>query len=565
MCLPPDLKEKAGERYSRRRLAFSEHMCGLLRYVAPALDPLSDARAIINHAAQVAQDAAALPWPAVRDANWHDTDLFSNERTRLSWIKGRQMEIKLKAPCPDYNKDQCPHKDTHAEAGHTWNPVCAVCHYASNIESKTHSAVGCWKKPTAKGIVPEKQEGQAVLKAKKLVPGLPCRSYNSGTDRSSSNQNNHQPVSTIIANTPETVLVRPRRPHFVNDSAHVDVLGKHSHMLEADVNIRPNGQSDHTTHRSTAKPPSACIQNGGPHGNGDDNNHIQVLPTHCCKEIATSHQLCPTTKDTCEPVLLCPPTAIRHELSREETASDRDGTSDYDCHSGAHSHVQQQPQVEVSVANGQWNLGNEATTPNRWSTGDHNPHGYLMQGPAGKKKGLTAAEAQDKHGWSTGDPHASKEAPTVNLRASTGDALTPHHQVNVDQVPSDLVTSGLAAVGYPMTRDDPLSRYSSWMDDNQGAESLIVEGQPCNAVTRALNDFKSWPFPTIQLQDNQAQLYDKVRATGKPNCVEARVIIPTDLNLKEWDIRATCHPGDGMVLQSIRYVFFRPVYRAPCV
>ena len=102
--LPPELKVTAGKRHSRRPLTYPEHMCGFLKMLLPTLDPLSETHAALKHAAQVSQDTATLPWQAVRqwtqscmaymedkDATWHDQELFTNERTRLSWIQGRQL------------------------------------------------------------------------------------------------------------------------------------------------------------------------------------------------------------------------------------------------------------------------------------------------------------------------------------------------------------------------------------------------------------------------------------------------------------------------------------------
>ena len=154
--LPPDLRKKAKERRSRRELSFPEHMCGLLKMIMSVMDPVTEAHAALSHAVHVAQDAATLPWPAVRDwtlacmghiengdASWHDAALFTNERTRLSWIKGRQMEADRHYPCPLYNKGACEHKLTHASEGTTWKHVCALCLYITGHEKTTHGAGTC--------------------------------------------------------------------------------------------------------------------------------------------------------------------------------------------------------------------------------------------------------------------------------------------------------------------------------------------------------------------------------------------------------------------------------------
>ena len=130
--LPLDLRKKAKERRSRRDLTFPEHICGFLKMLANSMDPTSEVQAALLHATQVAQDAATLPWPAVREwtqacmaviedgrATWHDGDTFIPDRTRLSWIKGRQMEADRHYPCLEYNKGECDHRRTHAAKGTT--------------------------------------------------------------------------------------------------------------------------------------------------------------------------------------------------------------------------------------------------------------------------------------------------------------------------------------------------------------------------------------------------------------------------------------------------------------
>ena len=157
--LPPDLKRKAEKRRSRRELTFPKHMCGLLSWVVTALDPATDEHAIITHASHIAQDAASIAWPAVREwtlacmdhiqggkVSWHDTDLLNNERTSLSWIKGRSPEYITRAPCHLFNTDKCKEKEDHTAEGNIWLHVCALCYYMTGDERRTHAAPACWKK-----------------------------------------------------------------------------------------------------------------------------------------------------------------------------------------------------------------------------------------------------------------------------------------------------------------------------------------------------------------------------------------------------------------------------------
>ena len=166
--LPPDLRSKARARRSRSDMTFPEYMCGYLNMTAKAVPEGSDARAAIDHAAQVAQDAAGYTWSAVRE--WSQTclshikdttkswvgndDLFTRERTRLSWIKGKPLR-EVRIPCHPHNVDKCYESATHSAEGKKWVHGCAVCIYASTDEQSaqaatTHTVRTCRRKPTQK-------------------------------------------------------------------------------------------------------------------------------------------------------------------------------------------------------------------------------------------------------------------------------------------------------------------------------------------------------------------------------------------------------------------------------
>ena len=162
-CLPPDLRKKAKERRSRRDLTFPEHICGFIKMVAATLDPAGQAHAALQHAANVAQDAASLPWEAVREwtqacmaniedgnATWHDVELCTNDRTRLSWIKGKQLEVDRHYPCPKFNRGTCDHRITHSAEGNTWTHECASCLHITGEHKMTHNASNCRQKYPAR-------------------------------------------------------------------------------------------------------------------------------------------------------------------------------------------------------------------------------------------------------------------------------------------------------------------------------------------------------------------------------------------------------------------------------
>ena len=160
--LPPDIREKARARRSRKELTYQEHMCGMLHMILKTLDPESETYSAVRHLAQVSQDAVTMMWPGVREwsqaclthiqdggATWTSKEVFSGERTRISWFKGRPKK-ELRVPCHTYNLDQCDEGDTHTAPGIAFIHVCAVCFYGQGDEKFNHHARTCWKKSALK-------------------------------------------------------------------------------------------------------------------------------------------------------------------------------------------------------------------------------------------------------------------------------------------------------------------------------------------------------------------------------------------------------------------------------
>ena len=103
--LPPDIREKARARSSRRVLTYPEYMCGMLNMFMKTLEPATEMHAAIRHLAHVSQDAVTLMWPGVRqwsqaclthiqdgDVEWTSESLFDKERAYLGlWESYRRM------------------------------------------------------------------------------------------------------------------------------------------------------------------------------------------------------------------------------------------------------------------------------------------------------------------------------------------------------------------------------------------------------------------------------------------------------------------------------------------
>ena len=162
--LPPDLRKRASRRKSRRDLLFTEHMCGFLYTVLKSVDKSSEIYTAVQHAAQVAEDAATLPWPDVREwsqtclahiedgsSSWADPHTFEKDRTKLSWVRGRSKED-LKVPCHEHNTTKCPEPSTHFSEGKAWLHTCAICFYGIDDDDTSHIARRCKGKAGIKSV-----------------------------------------------------------------------------------------------------------------------------------------------------------------------------------------------------------------------------------------------------------------------------------------------------------------------------------------------------------------------------------------------------------------------------
>ena len=156
--LPPDLKKNAADRKSRRDLTFPEHMCGFLSMILKYVDEDTEVYGAVEHAAQVAEDAATVGWTDVRSwsqaclghiedgaATWTERAAFDRTRTKLSWVK-RKSKHEIKVPCHEFNTTRCPEKETHYSEGKIWMHTCSICYYAMDDDDATHTAKRCKSK-----------------------------------------------------------------------------------------------------------------------------------------------------------------------------------------------------------------------------------------------------------------------------------------------------------------------------------------------------------------------------------------------------------------------------------
>ena len=167
--LPPDIRKRASRRRSRRDLLFPEHMCGFLYTILKSVDTNSEIYTAIQHAAQVAEDAATLCWSDVREwsqtclsriddgtSSWNDPRTFERDRTKLSWVRGRSKED-LKIPCHEHNTSKCSESSTHYSEGIAWLHTCAICFYGIDDDDTSHIARRCKGKA---GVRSARDEGR---------------------------------------------------------------------------------------------------------------------------------------------------------------------------------------------------------------------------------------------------------------------------------------------------------------------------------------------------------------------------------------------------------------------
>lgn len=67
---------------------------------------------------------------------------------------------------------------------------------------------------------------------------------------------------------------------------------------------------------------------------------------------------------------------------------------------------------------------------------------------------------------------------------------------------------------------------------------------------------KNWPVPSDLAKDEPIfDIYSRVRDTGMPNMLKAKIVVPSLLKLDIWMAIATGHPDDSIVLNGITYGF----------
>ena len=156
----------------------------------------------------------------------------------------------------------------------------------------------------------------------------------------------------------------------------------------------------------------------------------------------------------------------------------------------------------------------------------------------------------------------SQQATLINANSCTTDTLGmppgEHHDLDQLQLgtPTHQLPPFLQRIGYPEPPDAPTNKdgiYSSVDDfDCVIADDIAPEKTPpgdgnCNRA--------SWPFPSQCMPSHLADMYERAREADRQKDPSLRPIIPTSLNLSEWEARATGHDHDAWIIDALKHGF----------
>ena len=131
------------------------------------------------------------------------------------------------------------------------------------------------------------------------------------------------------------------------------------------------------------------------------------------------------------------------------------------------------------------------------------------------------------------------------------DALQPTAQEVPDELPDFLSRINYPTAPGEISTPDPIQEIP-------GTLAIDVKPEDENdqvPYATPLLQFNKWPFPNPRMHMNTAFIYDTVKSTGCHNHEQARITLPSSLNIEEWRREATGHEMDQTVLQGIQFGF----------
>ena len=154
------------------------YVCGYLRLLAEPMEPTSALAANLWHLADVAQDAAGLPWDNVREwadamryysdccgKSWHDTQLQQNKQNRIVWFPSTRAPPQ-ESPCIEYAHGECGHKQDHPDGNIIRIHSCPACFYATT-RKKGHTLAKCPLRRSSYGNGDSREGGAAATSVRR--------------------------------------------------------------------------------------------------------------------------------------------------------------------------------------------------------------------------------------------------------------------------------------------------------------------------------------------------------------------------------------------------------------
>ena len=192
----------------------------------------------------------------------------------------------------------------------------------------------------------------------------------------------------------------------------------------------------------------------------------------------------------------------------------------------------------------------------KWSTGGHNGGQHNSgTGSLGDQSPLSQA------GRSTGD-HQGPPLHRTSGRVAHTDTITQQdHGLHGSPIKDSPLPEFMTRVSYPHPPEGELpGREAGAHGDLHGDTDLTYQHMEEGVVQGRINGFTSWPFPTLEVPENPAKLYDCARSAAASNGPPP--YIRTDLNIEQWRLKATGHSDDEWILDAIQHGF--PVqYKGP--
>ena len=186
---------------------------------------------------------------------------------------------------------------------------------------------------------------------------------------------------------------------------------------------------------------------------------------------------------------------------------------------------------------------------------------YLLP-PLDCVTGSTGDPPNPGHMRSTGDlgaVHVTRQPNQNNAPAassiqdwapSAGDAPHPAPGTHSDSCLPEF----MQRIQYPSIHQENGDGPGEWEQD----DGLIHEAANQAARSPSISQrkgYEGWPFPTLQIPQATARLYDIARAANTPNHCGPRPFIPTDLAIDQWKASTTGHQDDDMILDGIQFGF----------